>query len=106
MDTSVISIEALAKEFGHSLFERGFSSGVLRSLKPQQCSGVLESEHAVLGLVLSGELLIELPECLLLNGVGDEFFLPPNTYFQATAGEQGAQFLFAKRSGLATVCSA
>jgi hypothetical protein len=106
MDTSVFSIEALAKEFGHSLFERGFSRGVLRTLKPQQCSGVLETEHAVIGLVLSGELLIELPECLLLNGVGDEFFLPPNIYFQATAGELGAQYLFAKRREIATVCSA
>jgi len=51
MDMSVISIEALAKEFGQSLYERGFSRGVLRSLNPQQCSGVLETEHALLGLV-------------------------------------------------------
>jgi hypothetical protein len=96
MDMSVISIDALVKEFGESLFERGFSKGILNQFKPFQSTNVILGDHAVIGIVLTGELLFQFQECLIINGVGDQFFVPANTHYQVTAGRDGAQFLFAK----------
>jgi hypothetical protein len=51
----------------------------------------------VFGLALLGELLIEFSKSQWVIDMGTEFFLPANAYFQATAGEQGAHFLFARQ---------
>jgi ethanolamine utilization protein EutQ (cupin superfamily) len=95
MDTSIISIESRAKEFGETLFERGFSKGILMEFKHYQATEVLLAEKAIMGIVLNGELLFQFQDCLVTNEVGDQFFIPANTYYQVTAGQQGAQFLFA-----------
>ena len=97
MDMSVISIESLAIEFSQKLTARGFYKGSLRHFRPYQSSGVLQSNREVLGLVLLGELLVEFSDSQWVIDLGTEFFLPPNVYFQATAGEQGAHFLFARQ---------
>ena len=96
MDTSVTLIEAMAREFGETLFERGFSKGIFHEFKPYQATDVLLSNHAVIGLVLKGELLFQFQDCLIINTAGDQFFVPANIYYQVTAGEKGAQFLLAK----------
>ena len=96
MDTSATSIEAMAREFGETLFERGFPKGIFHEFKPYQATDVLLSTHAVIGVVLNGELLFQFQDCLIINGIGDQFFVPANTHYQVTAGEHGAQFLLAK----------
>ena len=96
MDTSVTSIEAMAREFGETLFERGFTKGIFHEFKPYQATDVLLASHAVIGVVLNGELLFQFQDCLIINSDGDQFFVPANTYYQVTAGEHGAQFLLAK----------
>jgi hypothetical protein len=97
MDKSVISIESLAIFFSQSLTRKGFHKGTLRHFSPYQCSGVLYINREVLGLVLMGELLIDIEDNQSIIEQGGEFFLPPNVYFQATAGEHGAHFLFARQ---------
>jgi hypothetical protein len=96
MDTSVTSIEAMAREFGETLFERGFSKGIFHEFKPYQSTDVIVGNDAVTGIVLAGELLFQFQDCLIINAIGDLFFVPANTYYQVTAGLQGAQFLLAK----------
>jgi ethanolamine utilization protein EutQ (cupin superfamily) len=98
MDTSVTSVEAMAREFGETLFQRGFSKGIFEEFKPYQTTDVLLATHAVIGLVLNGELLFQFQDCLIINGVGDQFFVPANTHYQITASRDGAQFLLAKHS--------
>lgn len=105
MDTSVTSIEAMAREFGETLFERGFSKGIFYEFKPYQATDVLLSTHAVIGVVLNGELLFQFQDCLIINGIGDQFFVPANTHYQITAGCEGAQFLYAKHSNPLVVIS-
>jgi len=97
MDMSVISIESLAKNFSQTLSSRGFYKGSLRQFLPYQSSGVLQINREVIGLVLLGDLLIQYSDSLRVIEMGTEFFLPPNVYFQATAGEHGAHFLFARK---------
>jgi hypothetical protein len=97
MDASVISIEPLTKKFSQSLFKRGFSLASLKVLRPHQNSGLMASELAGLGLILAGDLMINLAEVQVIYGAGDEFFIPAQTYYQATGGEFGTQFLFAKQ---------
>jgi len=41
--------------------------------------------------------MINLAEARVIYGAGDEFFIPAQTYYQATGGEFGTQFLFAKQ---------
>jgi len=53
MDTSVTSIEAMAREFGETLFERGFSKGIFHEFRPYQTTDVLLATHAVIGVVLN-----------------------------------------------------
>ena len=96
MDTSVNSIEAMAKEFGETLFVRGFSRSVLKDFKPYQSTDLIVGSNAVTGIVLGGELLFQFQDCLIVNAIGDQFFVPANTYYQVTAGVQGAQFLIAE----------
>jgi hypothetical protein len=96
MDTSVTSIEAMAREFGKTLYERGFSKGLFHEFRPYQPTDVLVAAQAVIGIILRGELLIQFQDCLIINAVGDQFFVPANTHYQVTAGEHGAQFLLAK----------
>jgi hypothetical protein len=62
-----------------------------------QNSGLLTSDLAGLGLILAGDLMINLAEVQVIYGAGDEFFIPAQTYYQATGGEFGTQFLFAKQ---------
>jgi hypothetical protein len=97
MDMSVISIESLAMNFSQTLSARGFYKGSLRHFSPYQSSGVLQINREVIGLVLLGELLVEFSDSQRIIEIGTEFFLPPNVYFQATAGEHGAHFLFARK---------
>ncbi len=97
MDMSVISIESLAVNFSQTLTSRGFYKGSLSHFRPYQSSGVLQSNRKVLGLVLLGELLIEFSDCQRVIDMGTEFFLPPNVYFQVSADEQGAHFIFARQ---------
>lgn len=95
MDTSSFSIEFLAKKFGYSLLERGFSNGLFKELGPHETLGVQETQGAILGLVLTGDLLINMPDSMQIYGETEEFFLPPNVFFEATAGEKGAKLLVA-----------
>jgi ethanolamine utilization protein EutQ (cupin superfamily) len=95
MDTSVTSVEAMAREFGETLFQLGFSKGIFQEFKPFQTTDVLLATHALIGVVLKGELLFQFQDCLIINGVGDQFFVPANTHYQVTAGRDGAQFLYA-----------
>jgi hypothetical protein len=44
-----------------------------------------------------GQLVIEIEDSKSILDEGDEFFLPPNNFFSATAGEHGAHFLFARK---------
>jgi hypothetical protein len=44
-----------------------------------------------------GELLIEIEDSQSIFEQGGEFSLPSNVYFQATAGDNGAHFLFARQ---------
>jgi len=97
MDNSVISIEMLARFFNHSLRIRGFTRAIHREMNPSQCSSLVQQHFVVLGLVVAGELELELSEAHLIYGVGEEFMIPANTYFQATAGHNGAQLLLAKK---------
>lgn len=97
MDASVISLEAMAKNFSQSLLQRGFSVASLSVLRPYQNSGFLTSNLAGLGLILAGDLMLNLAEAQVIYGAGDEFFIPAQTYYQATGGEFGTQFLFAKQ---------
>ena len=60
MDASVISIQAMAKKFSQSLLQRGFSRASLKVLRPFQNSGLMASELAGLGLILAGDLMINL----------------------------------------------
>ena len=105
MDTSVNSIEAMAREFGETLFERGFSKGIFHELRPYQTTDVLLATQAVIGVVLNGELLFQFQDCLIINGIGDQFFVPANTHYQVTAGREGAQFLYAKHCNSVVVIS-
>jgi len=97
MDMSVISIESLAISFSQKLTSIGFHKGSLKHFTAYQSSGVLQSNREVIGIVLQGELLIEFSDTQWVIETGTEFFLPPNVYFQATAGEHGAHFLFARK---------
>jgi ethanolamine utilization protein EutQ (cupin superfamily) len=105
MDTSVTSIEAMAREFGETLFERGFSKGIFHEFRSYQTTDVLLATHAVIGVVLNGELLFQFQDCLIINGIGDQFFVPANTHYQVTAGREGAQFLYAKHCNSVVVIS-
>ena len=105
MDTSVTSVEAMAREFGETLFERGFSKGIFHEFKAYQATDVLVGAQAVIGLVLKGELLFQFQDCLIINGVGDRFFVPANTHYQVTSGREGAQFLYAKHCNSVVVIS-
>ncbi|MFZ4473297.1 MAG: hypothetical protein ACOYOX_11070 [Limnohabitans sp.] len=95
MDKSVISLESLAITFSQNLTLKGFTKRSLRYFKPYQSSGVVYINREVLGLVLMGELLIYIDENQSILEQGSEFFLPPNIFFQVTAGEHGAHFLYA-----------
>ena len=97
MDNSVISIESVAITFSQNLISKGFTKRSLRYFRPYQCSGVIYTNREVLGLVLMGELLIEIEDNQSIFEQGGEFFLPSNVYFQATAGDIGAHFLFARQ---------
>jgi hypothetical protein len=101
METSSYSIEFLAKKFGYSLFERGFSNSIFKELGPHETIGVQETHGAVLGLVLTGDLLINMPDSMQIYGETEEFFLPPNVFFQATAGEKGVKLLVAHQVKIA-----
>jgi len=46
-------------------------------------------------LVLTGDLLINMPDNMQIYCESEEFFLPPNVFFQATAGENGVKLLIA-----------
>jgi hypothetical protein len=52
MDSSVTSIEAMAREFGETLFQRGFSKGVLHEFRPYQTTDVfIVGKHLVFSIV-------------------------------------------------------
>ena len=97
MDNSVISIEMLARFFNNSLRKRGFTRAIYWEMNPSQCSSLLQQHFVVLGLVVAGELELEISEVHQIYGVGEEFMIPANTYFQATATDNGAQLLLAKK---------
>ena len=48
-------------------------------------------------MVVAGELMLEFYEASLSFGIGEEFTLPANTFFQVTAGDDGAHLLLAKK---------
>ena len=83
MYTPTISIELLVKKFGYSLYERGFSNSFFKELSPYETIGVQEAQGAVLGLVLIGELLINMPDSMQIFSATEEFFLPPNIFFES-----------------------
>jgi hypothetical protein len=57
----------------------------------------MHQDFGVVGLVVAGELALEFYESSQSFGIGEEFTLPANTYFQVTAGDEGAQLLIAKK---------
>lgn len=97
MDNSVTSIEMLVRLFNHSLRKRGFTRAIYREMLPNQCSGMLYQSFGALGLVVAGEVAFEFDEASQLFGLGEEFTIPADTYFQATASHTGAQLLLAKK---------
>ncbi len=97
MDNSVISIEMLARLFNHSLRNRGFTRTIHKAMNPSECSGIIHLDVGVVGLVVAGELMLEFYETSLSFGIGEEFTLPANTFFQVTAGDDGAHLLLAKK---------
>lgn len=97
MDSSLTSIETLAHQFNASLRKRGFTRAIYREMLPNQCSGMLYQSFGVLGLIVAGEVAFEFYEASQLFGLGEEFTIPADTYFQATASHTGAQLLLAKK---------
>ncbi len=97
MDNSVSSIELLARLFNQSLRKRGFTRAIHRAMNPSECTGIMYQDFGVVGLVVAGELALEFYESSQSHGTGEEFTLPANIYFQATAGDDGAQLLIAKK---------
>lgn len=53
--------------------------------------------------MVAGELELELAEAHQTFGIGEEFTIPANIYFQATAGHSGAQLLLAKKRSLISI---
>jgi quercetin dioxygenase-like cupin family protein len=100
MDISVTSIDMLARLFNHSLRNRGFTRAIHREMYAGQSSGMQQHHFGVLGLVVAGELELELAEAHQTLGIGEEFTIPANIYFQVTAGHSGAQLLLAKKRNL------
>ena len=92
---SDISVESLANNFNQKIVSKGFFKGSLRYFSPYQSSGLMQIDREVVGLVLFGELSIELSNTESLVGAGFEFFLPPNVCFHATARHNGAHFIVA-----------
>lgn len=90
----------LARLFNHSLRNRGFTRAIHREMYAGQSSGMQQHHFGVLGLVVAGELELELAEAHQTLGIGEEFTIPANIYFQATAGHSGAQLLLAKKRNL------
>jgi hypothetical protein len=66
-------------------------------MNPCECSGIILLDVGVVGLVVAGELMLEFYEASQSLGIGEEFTLPANTYFQVTAGNGGAHLLLAKK---------
>jgi len=97
MDFSVTPIETLAHQFNASLRKRGFTRAICREKLPNQFSGMLYQNFGVLGLIVAGEVAFEFYEASQLLGLGEEFTIPANTYFQATASHNGAKLLLAKK---------
>ena len=97
MDNSVSSIEMLARLFNLSLRKRGFTKAIHRQMNPGQSSGVLQQPFGVLGLVVAGELELVMSEAHEFYGAGEEFTIPANTYFEATAGINGTKLLISKK---------
>jgi hypothetical protein len=97
MDNSVSSIEMLARLFNLSLRKRGFTRAIHREMGPCQTSGLLQQSFGVLGLVVAGEIEFVMSEAHEIYGAGEEFTIPANTYFQATAGHNGTHLLIAKK---------
>ena len=97
MDNSVSSIELLTRLFNQSLRKRGFTRAIHRAMNPSECTGIMYQDFGVVGLVVAGELALEFYESSQSHGTGEEFTLPANTYFQATAGDDGAHLLIAKK---------
>ena len=97
MDNSVSSIELLARLFNHSLRKRGFTRTIHKAMNPSECSGIIHVDVGVVGLVVAGELTLEFYEASQSLGIGEEFTLPANNYFQVTAGDDGAHLLLAKK---------
>jgi hypothetical protein len=97
MDNSVSSIELLARLFNHSLRKRGFTRTIHKAMNPSECSGIIHLDVGVVGLVVAGELTLEFYEASQSLGIGEEFTLPANNYFQVTAGDDGAHLLLAKK---------
>jgi hypothetical protein len=103
MDTSVSSLQETVRRFGFSLFGRGFTKATHHVFLPHQSSGLHQASEALLGLVLMGEMAVEFPDCQIINGMGDEFFIPAQVYYQLSAGPTGVQFLCAKARVLKSV---
>ena len=97
MDNSVSSIELLARLFNHSLRKRGFTRTIHKGMNPSECSGIVHQDVGVVGLVVTGEMTLEFYEASQSYCIGEEFTLPANTYFQVTAGDDGAHLLLAKK---------
>ena len=97
MDNSVSSIELLSRLFNLSLRKRGFTRTIHKAMNPSECSGIIHLDVGVVGLVVAGELMLEFYEASQSFGIGEEFTLPANTYFQVKAGDDGTHLLLAKK---------
>lgn len=94
MDYSVISIEKTLKEFSASIQKRGFKKCRVIDLNAQQKTGYLKINYDLIGLLLTGEVALELGHLQVPLVVGEEFHIASGNSFQLIAGDVGAKVLY------------
>ena len=97
MDSSVSTIESRSIQFNKSLRSRGFTRSIYGSLNPFERSGLKFHHFEIIGIVISGGLAIDFYELSTKFNIGEEFKISSNTYFQATAGNEGVEILLARK---------
>lgn len=94
MDYSVMSIEKTLKEFSSSIQKRGFNKCRVINLSAQQKTGYLKFNYDLIGLLLAGEVALELGHSQVPLSVGEEFHIPSENSFQLITGDAGAKVLY------------
>lgn len=94
MDYSVMSIEKILKEFNASIQKRGFKKCRVIDLSAQQKTGYLKFNYDLIGLLLIGEVVLELGHHQVPLVVGEEFHIPHENNFQLIGGDTAAKLLY------------